>query len=272
MYTVRRKLALHLVLFFPGFAGFGLLVSAQDSPFRPAKAVQAFDAPLKKEVVDNGGSQYSAPGSNRRNKLSCFFYSTFIVKQYDEGQKGSEWLAIAPVEDRTAPACTLTHTPNEKVITYPEWSGYFLGAKGRLVFFREADGMNAGIPFVVYDSQTKTKVFEEDSYHDTTLFGQKAESSPFNHIRVLEGKNGQFILKYLRVVEAGCDLHSEKSSCWERVRKKLKLQNTEMPTCTRYGGISSHSESAVAYPVEVSLFPKPVIKTIEGPVRCWPVD
>ncbi|HLW97923.1 MAG TPA: hypothetical protein VKR82_04705 [Candidatus Acidoferrales bacterium] len=223
-------------------------------------------------MVDNGPSQYSAPGSGRRNGLSCFFYSTFVVKQYDEGQKGSEWLAIAPFAGRTAPACTLTHTANEKVITYPEWGGYFLGAKGRLVFFRAADGFNAGMPFVVYDSKTETKVFEEDSFHDTSIFLQKAKSSPFNHMRVFEEENDQFILKYLRVVEAGCDLHSEKSSCWESVRKTLKLQNTEVPVCTGYEGISARFESAVAYPVEVTLFPKPVVKTIEGPVRCWPVD
>jgi hypothetical protein len=64
----------------------------------------------------------------------------------------------------------------------------------------------------------------------------------------------------------------EKSSCWEDVKKKLKLQNVEMPTCTGYKDIATRWESAVAYPVEVALFPKPVTKTIDGPVRCWPVD
>jgi hypothetical protein len=194
-----------------------------------------------------------------------------MVKQYDEGQKGSEWLAIAPVEGRTPPLCALSHGAGEKVITYPEWSGYFIGAKGRLVFFRAADGTNAGMPFVVYDSQTETKVFE-DSYHDTSIFNRKVESSPFNHMRVFEGRNGQFSLKYLRVVEASCDLHREKSSCWQRVRKRLELQNTEIPMCAGYIGISTRWESAVAYPVEVTLFPKPAIKTIPGPVRCWPED
>ena len=181
-------------------------------------------------------------------------------------------MAIAPVEGQTAPACTLTHSANEKVIAYPEWGGYFMGVKGKLVFLSAADGINEGMPFVIYDSQTKTKVFEEDSYHDTAIFMQKEESSPFNHMRVIEGKDGQFTLKYLRVVEADCDLHSEKSSCWERVRKQLKLHTTEMPKCIRYESISTWFASAVAYPVEVTLFPKPVIKTIEGPVRCWPAD
>jgi hypothetical protein len=193
-----------------------------------------------------------------------------MVKEYDEGQKGAEWLAIAPIEGPTPPPCTLTHPANEKVIP-PEWGGYFMGAKGRLVFFSEADGFNSAMPFVVYDSRTKTKVFE-DSYHDTRIFRRTVESSPFNHMRVIEGNNGQFILKYLHVVEVGCDLHTEKSSCWERVRKKLKLQSTEMPTCTGYETISTWFASAVAYPVEVTLFPKPVVKTVDGPVRCWPVD
>jgi hypothetical protein len=271
MHTAQRRLFLRLVLFFTCFAGLGLLGFAQESPFPSTKSENSFDAPLKKQVVDNGPSPYYEPRQHVRNKLSCYFYSTFMVKEYDEGEKGSEWLAIAPVENQTPPACTLTHSANEKVIAYPEWSGYFLGAKGRLAFFVEADGIDEGMPFAVYDSQTKTKIFE-DSYHDTTIFNQKEQGSPFDHMRIFEGKNGEFILKYLRVVEAGCDLHSEKAPCWERVRKKLELQDTQMPTCTGYKSISPRFESAVAYPVEVALFRKPVTKTIEGPVRCWPAN
>jgi hypothetical protein len=253
------------------FAGLGLLSSAQESPPRSAKSELSFDAPLKKDVVDNGLSPYYDPGRNRRNELSCYFYSTFVVKQYDEGQKGSEWLAIGPVEGRTQPPCTLSHAAGEKVITASKWSGYFMGAKGRLAFFSAADETNEGMPFVVYDSQTVTKVFE-DSYHDTTIFNRKVASSPFNHMRVFEGTNEQVSLKYLRVVEANCDLHTEGSSCWEPLRKSLELQTTQIPVCTGYKGISTSQESAVAYPVEVILFPKPIISTIPGPVRRWPVD
>jgi hypothetical protein len=91
-------------------------------------------------------------------------------------------------------------------------------------------------------------------------------------MRVFEEKDGQFSLKYLRVVKAGCDLHTEKSSCWEAVRKKFELQATQMPVCTEYNGFATRGESAMAYPVEVTLFPKPLIRSIAGPVRCWPVD
>jgi hypothetical protein len=76
----------------------------------------------------------------------------------------------------------------------------------------------------------------------------------------------------LRVVEADGDMHAEKASCWEQVRKKLELKTTHIPVCCVYEGITTTSASAIAYPVEVLLFRKPTIKTIDGPVECWPVD
>lgn len=55
-----------------------------------------------------------------------------------------------------------------KVIRYPEWVGYFKGAKGNLVFFDADDGINGGMPFVVYDSKTGKSVFK-DSYYDSSM-------------------------------------------------------------------------------------------------------
>jgi len=95
------------------------------------------------------------------------------------------------------------------------------------VFFDTADGTNGGMPFAVYDSKTLTKVFG-DSYYDRSMWNIKVESSPFNYMRVFEEEDGQFSLKYLRVVEAKCDLHREKVACWDRVRKKLTLQSTDL--------------------------------------------
>jgi hypothetical protein len=40
-----------------------------------------------------------------------------------------------------------------------------------------------------------------------------------------------------------------------------------MPVCSGYKGIPTRWASAVAYPVEVLLFPQPAIKTITGPVK-----
>lgn len=230
----------------------------------------SFDVPLKKKVVDFGQSPYY-PGGNVRIKLSCYFYSTFMVKEYDDGQKGAEWLAIVPVEARTTPACTRSHAEGERVIEEPEWGGYFKGAKRNLVFFHAADGTNGGMPFAVYDARTGTKVFQ-DSYYDASIWHRKVEKSPFNRLRVSNAPNGQVLLIYLRVVEADCDLHSERVSCWKQVRKKLEVKSIQAPVCSGYKHVTTRWTSAIAYPVEVSLFPQPITKTVDGPVKCRPVD
>ena len=213
-----------------------------------ASQADSFDVPLKKTVVDFGPSPYSG-----RNKLSCFLYSTFMVKEFDSGQKGAEWLAIVPTHSRAIPECSQIPTTGERLIKDVR-AAYFLGAKGDLVFFRDADGTNRGMPFVIYDSKTGTKIFE-DSYYDAVMMGIKADSSPFGHMRVRKGPDGQVALLYLRVAEADCDLHLERAACWRKVRQKLELKSTQIPVCSDYKSVTTRWESAVAYPIEVALFP-----------------
>jgi hypothetical protein len=233
----------------------------------------SFDVPLKKEVVDFGLSENNPPGRKYfRVKLTCFFYPNFVVKEYNnEGEKGAEWLAIVPIQQGTAPACVRTHASGERVIKWPEWAGYFDGVKGNLVFINADDGTDGGMPFTIYDFRTGEMIFSDTAY-DSGIGTQKVASSPFNHMRFSGAQDSDLTIRYLRVVEADCDLHTEGTACWDRVRKKLDLKSARMPVCTSYESISSRYASAVAYPVEVSLFPQPVTKTIDGPVKCWPVD
>jgi hypothetical protein len=247
-----------------------ILLLLLSMPWLAAAQANGFDVPLKKSVVDFGRSSYY-PGGNVRNKLSCYLYSTFMVKEYDEGQKGAEWLSIVPVEKEAAPTCTQSHATGEHVIQYPEWSGYFKGARGNLVFINAADGTNGGLPFAMYDSKTKTKIFQDSAYY-SSMWNKKVEESPFNQPRIVTTRDGEVVLRYLRVVQAGCDLyHKEKAACWEQVKKKLELKRTQAPVCSGYTPDSS--ESAIAYPVEVDLSSRQrTVKTISGPVRCWPVD
>lgn len=247
----------------------GLSVSA----FTSTAFADSFDVPLKKKVVDFGLSENNLPGrQDFRVKLYCFFYTNFVVKEYDnEGQKGAQWVSIVPIEKGTAPACARTHASGEKIFKWPEWSGYFKGVKGNLVFLNDPDGTDGGMPFTIYDFRTGNKIFRDSAY-DSGMWTKKPASSPFNHLRFRGTQDGDFTMTYLRVVEADCDLHTEKSACWERVRKRLELKSVQMPVCTGYEEISSRYVSALAYPVEVSLFPQPVTKTIAGPVKCWPVD
>jgi hypothetical protein len=259
---------------------FAFILLAFSLAFNPSLISQrqptaSFDAPLKKKVVDFGPSPYYPSGARRiRVKLSCFFYPAIIVKEYDEGQKGAEWLAIAPIKEGIIPSCVRSHSTGERVIEGAEWSGYFSGVKGNLAFFDADDGTNGGIPFVVYDSITGKKVFEDSAYNSLMWkMGVKIEDSAFNTLRVSNDQVRGVSLKYLRVVEAGCDLNKEKTPCWERIRKKLEVKTAQMPICTGYEHImADSSESALAYPVEVLLSPQPVINTIPGPVKCWPVD
>jgi len=251
-------------------AALGLGVTLLASAVLSVASADSFDRGLKKKVVDFGPSPYY-PGGNVRVKLSCFFYPNLVVKEYDAGQKGAEWLAIVPVEKEATPACTASHAAREKVIEGGEWSGSFKGAKGNLVFFYASDGTNGGMPFVIYDARTGTKIFQ-DSAFDSTCLHNKVVVLLFNRPRVTSAPDGQVSLEYLRVVEADCDLHTEAAACWEPLRKKLELKSAQMPVCSGYKGIPTRWASAIAYPVEVLMFPQPVIKTIAGPVKCWPVD
>jgi hypothetical protein len=233
----------------------------------------SLDVPLKKKVVDFGLSENNLPGrKNLRVKLYCFFYPNFVVKEYDnEGEKGAQWVAIVAVQKETAPACARTHASGERIFKWPEWSGYFKGVKGNLVFLNDADGTDGGMPFTIYDFRSGNKIFRDSAY-DSGMWTQKPASSPFNQLRFRGAEDSDLTMTYLRVVEADCDLHTEKTVCWDQVRKKLGLKSTRMPVCTGYENISSRYVSALAYPVEVSLFPQPVTKTIAGPVKFWPVD
>jgi hypothetical protein len=54
-------------------------------------------------------------------------------------------LSIVPVKAPTTPACVPSHAARDKVIEYPEWRGYFKGAKRNLVFLYASDGTNGGL-------------------------------------------------------------------------------------------------------------------------------
>jgi hypothetical protein len=252
---------------------FILLLGLSVIAFASAALADSLDVPLKKKVVDFGLSENNLPGrQSLRVKLYCFFYPNFLIKEYDnEGEKGAEWVAIVPIQKGTAPACARTHASGERVFKWPEWSGYFKGVKGNLVFLNDPDGADGGMPFTIYDFRTGNKIFRDSAY-DSGMWTQKPASSPFNHLRFRGAQDSDLTVTYLRVVEADCDLHTEKTTCWDQVRKKLELKSARMPICTGYENISGRYVSALAYPVEVSLFPQPVTRTIAGPVKCWPVD
>lgn len=226
---------------------------------------EGFDKPLKKAVVDFGPSPFYPISRHIRKKLTCYFYSTFTVKEYDEGQKGAEWLSTVPSPHA---ACTQTRTKNEKVYVEPEWSGYFRGARGKFVFFDAPDGTDGGLPFAVFDVGTGRKLFEDSSPLDYYLKRLHIK----NAFRIASGGENNFLLTYLRVVRAGCDLRTERADCWHNVRGKFGIEQPDMPVCISDEKAAGERESAIAYPVSVLLTDSPQIIAVNGPVFCWPTD
>jgi len=258
----------HLGSYIVGVRLFGLLLLV--AGFLHAQADRAnlhagFDKPLRKTVVDLGPSPFYRAPQHVRNKLTCYYYPTFTIKEYDQGEKGAEWLSIVPSAQA---ACTRRHREDEKVYLSSEWSGYFRGVKGTLAFFDASDGDDGGLPFTAFNVGTGRKLFEDSSVLD--YYQKKLHIKDAFHIT--SGVDQVPVLTYFRVVPAGCDLKTEQWDCWNKVRAEFGIVQTEIPACIRYEQAEGKWESAIVYPVSVLLTDSPQIKAVDGPVFCWPTD
>jgi hypothetical protein len=253
-----------------------------------------FDKPASKRVVDLGSSRSNPPGRNAKDqvraKVTCYYFSAFMVKEVDMGEKGAERLAIVPVRKSETRTCSRLRDPGEREINSDDWSGYFMGVKGRLVFFSADDGWNGGTGFAVFDSKTGKKIFD-----DVAL----------GNLEFSDAAGTNTSLRYTRVVDSGCILPKEESACWDKIKSKLALDSASaaMPDCK--GGYeksaqdlakgrcqaqnadnpqclakeislarqqSNDANSVIAYPVEVTLGANASIKAVAGDLRCWPSD
>ena len=223
-----------------------------------------FDKPLSKSVIDFGPSSYYRPTQHVGKTLTCFYYSSFTVKEYDEGQKGAEWLSIVPSAHS---ACTRTHRKDEKVFVGPdEWHGYFWGAKDGLVFFVAPDGQDGGLPFAVFNARTGRKLFGDSSLSDYYQKKLHIESA----FRIANGTGQIAQLTYFRVVTADCNLQAQPADCWKKARAEFGIRQTDIPACSGYE--RADWQSAIVYPVSVLITDSPQIKAVDGPVFCWPTD
>jgi hypothetical protein len=265
-----------------------LSLVAADSQDRSKAEPDWFDASLKKKTLDFGPSfdkpsdtspewQWSAY-RRARNTLTCYWFPTVMVKEYDISQMGAEWISFIAVAASAHPECTQSHIHGEKVFDQGgEWSGYFAGVKGDFVFLRAADGSDGGIQFAVYDSRTGKKVFEDaDCLACTNLkkmYRKEPPSAAFSRMRISKAPGGSVTLKYMRVEQADCDLRSHKASCWDHVRIQMDVKSIKAPICLRYAHAPvGDLPSIVAHPVFVSLESPPVVKSINGQVWCWGPD
>ena len=229
-----------------------------------AAHAEPFDKPLQKKVVDLGRSPHLMPNDNRHIRLTCSYYPKFMIKELnDPGNKGALSIAVVPVSPEHSVECTRKHSPGERV--FKDWDGYFGGVKRDLVFLYDSDGDNGGIPFTVFDSRTQGKIFRDS----VTLPDSHGEL--YHEINFIEASDTQMTLRYLRVVTGTCSVPKDGSACWSKFKEQTGLRLAPMPKCSdEPGEYAGREPSVIAYPVEVSLFPKPSIKAIGNPVRCYP--
>lgn len=234
---------------------------------------ESFDKPVRTAVVDLGRSRYLMPKSPARILLSCFYYQNFMVKELDNpGLKGTRWVTLTYFGNDDAPACRQAHSSTERFMAKDWWS--FAGVKGSLLFLEAADGDdNGGIPFRALDLETGRKIFEDSQWWN-------------GHLEFTHTTDGALLLKFLRVVGGDCSIPRDGMSCWGKLRRRYGVANARVPSCTGYrhegekewtvGDAGEPPEaidtsSAVAYPVAVELFPRPLIRALPGPVKCTPV-
>ena len=159
----------------------------------PLALAGSFDEPLEKKVVDRGPDprHHDEPGDppSPHMKLSCYFFPTFMVKEHDSGEKGTDWLSIAPLRPGDARVCEPTHGPGEQML---ESSGYFSGVSGDLVFVRDADLFHGGMGFSTFDSTTGKELF-----HDSA---EPLQDPPYFRVDISRD-GGRLVLSYRRVVD-----------------------------------------------------------------------
>lgn len=251
--------------------------------FVSLSAAASFDKPLSKRTVDLGLSR-----SGNHGKVTCYVFSKFMVKEVDLGEKGADRLAIVPIPKGVVPRCTRAKGKTEMVVNPDEWSGYFKGVKGELVFFDADDGVNGGVGFAVYDGNIGKKIFEDVALGSLDF--------PETH-------DSRVSVRYVRVFDSQCNVLQDEAGCWAKIKNAIGLDNATMPDCKKGYEKSAHdlakgrcqaqntdtpqclarelplatsqtkdANSIIAYPVEVILGPQATIKPVGGDLRCWPSD
>ncbi len=150
-------------------------------------------------------------GFDMKGKLTCLRYPNFALKQLDLGEKGAAGLYIASSEG----PCQLNPTLDRKI--EDDTAGYIWGAVGPYAFFRGADGWNGGLPFVIYDARTGTRLMDDvvaGEFAGLTLVGE------------------DLTLRYRRTFAASCSLIASADTCAATIRKELGLEpDRAMPDC-----------------------------------------
>jgi hypothetical protein len=170
-----------------------------------------FDEPL---TVDTTPLPKDKANPDAQPQVNCYRFASFMVKEVDLGDKGAESLAIAAPDA----ACQRAAGKDDKPVK-DDTAGYFFGAKGNLAFFQAEDGLNGGLPFVVYDTKTMKRLFDDnlqgDDFESLDVVGTTAK------------------ITYRRVFSSDCSLYKDGGACADKIKKATGLGGVDakLPDC-----------------------------------------
>jgi hypothetical protein len=224
--------------------------------FSSATWAEGFDKPVRQTILDLGPSPNQLDFPNLHVHLSCYYYPSFMLKQLeDDGNKGALRVSVLRVQESQAPTCARPLGVTEKEL--PLRCEYYEGVKSEFIFLIDCDGDGEGRYFEVFQASNLTSLLW-DSLRFNTLprFGRTAD--------------GRLTMRYEQIFFADCSLMEHSGECWKKIKSKIGLSTAVMPKCRGYVDpkiLEDHS--LIGYPVEVVLLPKPVTKTLPGPVHCF---
>jgi hypothetical protein len=227
--------------------------------FQDQQEPSHFDEPL---TVDTAPLPKDKANPEAQPQVNCYRFAAFMVKEVDLGEKGAEKLAITPADA----ACERAEGKDEKPVK-DELAGYFMGAKGGVVFFQAADGWNGGLPFVAYDAKTMTRLFD-DSF----------EGNDFDSLDI-SGTN--VTITYRRVYSSDCSLYLDGTACAQSIKKATGLgEIAPLPDCGAaydaekkrtpdYAKEIEQLPSVISYDAELKYDGKSVsIRPLKGETSC----
>lgn len=179
-----------------------------------ANAVAAdasFDTPLK---VVRVALPADKDNPDTTPEVRCSYYAHYMVKEIDLGEIGAYQLSIVPAA-HTPPACRKANTPDEKIVSADDWTGYFKAARGNYIFFDAEDGWNGGLGFAVFTPDAR-KLFEDVAK---------------GTIAVVPPADTTLSMRYRRVYGAKCSLGGARAAaCWRTIAQQIGVV-APMPDC-----------------------------------------
>jgi hypothetical protein len=181
-----------------------------------------FDAPIDTKTMTLPATRGAA-----QTKLTCSYYTHFMVKEVDEGEPGAAQLSILPGDATHKPVCQRKNVAGEKVVKADDWGGYLKGVKGDDVFFDAEDGVNGALGFAVFDSAAK-KLFEDSAlgnFHSLTLEGTT------------------LTMRYQRSAAGPCSVVKDGPACWAKIATATRVAASPAPDCAA-GYLKAKTEMA----------------------------